>query len=60
MFKRDVPTGIAMGIIFGALDEISLHRVLQRRKRAGGSEPKFDIEAVADGVAQVLIGGLAA
>ena len=57
IFKREVPTGIAMGAIFGALDEISLHRVLQRRKR---QEPRFDIEAVADGVATMVINGLAA
>lgn len=57
MFRREIPTGVAMGAIFGALDEISLHRVLQRKKRA---EPRFDIEAVADSVAGLLINGLAA
>ena len=56
-FKREIPTGLAMGAIFGALDEISLHRVLQRRKRA---EPTFDIEAVADSISSLLIKGLAA
>lgn len=57
IFKRDIPTGIAMGVVFGSLDEISLHRVLQRRKR---SEPKFDIAAIGDHVANMLISGLAA
>lgn len=57
MFKREIPTGVALGAIFGALDEISLHRVLQRRKR---SEPKYKLEQLADGVASLLIQGLAA
>ena len=56
MFKREIPTGVAMGAIFGALDEISLHRVLQRRKR---SEPTFDVESVAESVSNMLITGLA-
>ena len=57
MFKREIPTGVAMGAIFGALDEISLHRVLQRRRR---SEPTFNIDALADSIATMLIRGLAA
>ena len=57
MFRREIPTGVAMGAVFGALDEISLHRVLQRKKRA---EPRFDIESVADSVAGLLINGLSA
>lgn len=57
IFKRDIPTGIAMGAIFGALDEISLHRVLQRRRRA---EPTFPIDSVADSIATMLINGLSA
>ncbi len=57
VFKREIPTGIAMGAIFGALDEISLHRVLQRRRRA---EPTFEIGAVADSISSMLIKGLAA
>ena len=57
VFNREMPTGVAMGAIFGALDEISLHRVLQRRRRA---EPRFNIEAVADSLSNMLIHGLAA
>ena len=57
IFNRAIPTGIAMGAIFGALDEISLHRVLQRRKRA---EPSYDIGMVADGLASMVIKGISA
>ncbi len=57
VFKREIPTGVAMGAVFGALDEISLHRVLQRKKRA---DPRFQMGAVAENVASLLIDGLAA
>ena len=57
IFNRAIPTGLAMGAIFGMLDEISLHRVLQRRKR---QDPKFEIGAIADGLAEMVIKGLAA
>jgi TetR/AcrR family transcriptional regulator, fatty acid metabolism regulator protein len=55
IFNRGIPTGIAMGAIFGALDEISLHRVLQRRKK---QEPSYEISAVADGLAEMVIKGI--
>jgi TetR/AcrR family transcriptional regulator, fatty acid metabolism regulator protein len=57
VFKKEVPTGVAMGTVFGALDEISLHRVLQRRKRG---ESSFDIEKVSDHLSRLLLDGLAA
>lgn len=56
IFNRAIPTGLAMGAIFGALDEISLHRVLQRRKR---QQPSLEISAVADGLAEMVIKGIA-
>lgn len=57
LFKRDIPAGLAMGAIFGALDEISLHRVLQRRRRVA---PTHDVVSVADGVANMVMHGLTA
>ncbi|HVO29311.1 MAG TPA: TetR/AcrR family transcriptional regulator [bacterium] len=57
VFKREIPTGIALGAVFGALDEISLHRVLARRRR---SEPSFNIDAVAESLSSMLISGLSA
>lgn len=56
IFRKDVPPSLAAGAIFGALDEVSLHRTLARRRR---SEPKTDYIATADALARMMIGGLA-
>ena len=57
-FRRDIPLGLALGVVFGALDEVSLHRVLARRKKSG--DHTFEIGKVSDAVAGTLLGGLAA
>ena len=54
-FRSDIPAGVAAGAIFGALDEVSLHRTLARRRR---TEIKSDSAATADALTKLMVGGL--
>lgn len=54
-FRPDIPAGVAAGAIFGALDEVSLHRTLARRRR---TELKSDSTATAEAITKLMVGGL--
>ena len=55
VFRADVPPSLAAGAIFGALDEVSLHRTLARRKKR---TLKSDYIQTAEALSRLMVGGL--
>jgi TetR/AcrR family fatty acid metabolism transcriptional regulator len=57
LFRAEIPASLAAGALFGALDEVSLHRTLARRRQ---TELKSDSRTTASALYELLVGGLRA